>query len=88
MLTQSILVYNSPHSRVVLEYHHSGNNTHSIQYYFIRNWPMNIYVCQIIYKERNGVPFVMITGFNINKRDKKLLWLTALLFYIAKKFGR
>ena len=37
ILTQSILVDHSTHIRVVLDYHHSGNNTNTAQYDCSRN---------------------------------------------------
>ena len=75
MLTQYLLVYHSPHIIVGLDYHHSGNNHNPAQYDCSINWPENIYVFQIMYKEISGVLFVMIPGFNINKRDTELLRL-------------
>ena len=41
MLTQSILVYHSPHIRVVLNDHHSGNNTNPAQNDCSRNLTRN-----------------------------------------------
>ena len=69
MLTWSLLVDHLAHIRVVLDHNHSGYNTNTAQYYCSRNWPGTIYVCQMMDKEIFGVPFVMIPGFNSNKRD-------------------
>ena len=86
MLTQYLLVYHSPHIIVVLDYHHSDNNNNFAQYDCSINWPGNIYVFQIMYKEISGVPFVMVPGFNINKRDMELLWLKCTILCHCKSF--
>ena len=76
MLTQYILVDHSPCIRVVLDDHRSGNNTKPAQYDCSINWPSNIYVCQIMDKERLGTSFVIIPEFNTNKIYMNFLWLT------------
>ena len=85
MLKQSLIIDHPPRLRVVLANHHSGNNNNPAQYDCSRNWPRTLYACHIIDREIFGVPFVMITGFNSNKRDKKLLWLTCTIICHCKE---
>ena len=85
MLTQCLLVVHSTRIRVVIDNNHSCSNTNPFQYDCSRNWPRTLYACHIIDREIFGVPFVMITGFNSKKRDKKLLWLTCTIICHCKE---
>ena len=84
-MTQYPLVDHSPRIRVVLYNGHSGNNINPAQYDLSRNWPKDIYVCQMIDEEIFGLSFVMIPGFNSNKTDKMLLWLTCTIVCHCKE---
>ena len=68
ILTQSLLVDHSPRIIVVLDDNHIGNSNNTEQYDYSTNWPGNIYVCQMMDKKIFGVSFVMLPGFNSNKR--------------------
>ena len=85
MLTKSLLVDHSPRIRVVLYDYHSGNTTNPAQYAYSRSWPRNNYVCQMMDKERFGVSLFMIPGFNSNKSDTELLWLTCTTLWHCKE---
>ena len=76
MLKKSLLVDHSPPTIVVLYYFHSGKNNNPAQYDCSINWPRTIYVYHMMNNEIFGISFVMIPGFDRNKRDIKLLWLT------------
>ena len=71
ILTKSLLVVHSPRIRVVIYDHLSGNNTNTTQYNWSRNLTRTIYVCLVMDNERFVVSFVIIPGFNSNKRNTK-----------------
>ena len=71
--------------QTALDDNNIGNNDNPEQNGCSRNCTRTIYVCHIMDKERFGIPFVMIPGFNNNKRDTEFLWLTCTILCHCKE---